>query len=251
MDFDVLFRLDIDEKIRNWHGTKIKMIANANTPSTKVPHPTAASDRSRVRFSVTSQESAPDYSQITLIKDLRSALGSNNLDCTGFLEAEEHRFVLYPDNQTAIVSNVSTVSLHELLSNVFALTRRQRYSLTLTLASSYLQLCTTPWHHACLRKENIVFVQDATEPQSTQLEHPYIRQEVAKSSTKSATQELSSLVIRLLEFCFGTPIENVSFRNSSLLAMPLCPPLFDYTAALQWSRLVGEEAEPEFAEAIE
>jgi hypothetical protein len=28
-------------------------------------------------------------------------------------------------------------------------------------------------------------------------------------------------------------------------------PIFDYTAAIQWSRLVSEEAGPEFAEAID
>lgn len=252
VEFDVLFRLDPDKKKMNWHGTKIKMIANASTPSFEVPQPGATSIGSRVRFNLTSsQESALDSTQVTCIKDLRSALSSNSLDCIGFLEAEEHRFVLYPGNRTATISNVTTVSLDEVLGNVSALTRRKRYSLALTLASSYLQLCTTPWLDTHLRKESIIFVQDIAEPQSTQLEHPYIRQEISNDQGKSATQELSSLGIRLLELCFGTPIEDVSFRKQLPAGDSTLSPLFDYTAAIQWSRLVGEEAGPEFSEAIE
>ncbi|KAH7396982.1 hypothetical protein DE146DRAFT_613977 [Phaeosphaeria sp. MPI-PUGE-AT-0046c] len=190
------------------------MVANAITPSFEVPQPGVGSTGSRVRFSLTSSpESIPEAPQVNPIRDLRSALRTNSLDCIGFLEAEEHRFVLYPGNRTATISNVSTVSLDELLGGVSDLTRRKRFSLALTLASSYLQLCTTPWLNNYLHKESIVFVRDIAEPQSIQLEHPYIRQEVSRTPGKAATQELST--------------------------------------AIQWSKLVGEEAGPEFAEAIE
>ncbi|KAF2241840.1 hypothetical protein BU26DRAFT_398639, partial [Trematosphaeria pertusa] len=93
------------------------------------------------------------------------------------------------------------------------LTRRKRYFLALTIASWFLRLGCTPWLRSPL-KVNVVFLQDAAPSGSSGLGQPYIRGELSKHSSRPATDATSCL-------------------------------------ALQWSKEVGEEAGPDFAEVIE
>lgn len=252
VEFDVLFHLDDAHQRLGWRETRIKMIANPNALSIKVPLPLSTAGANRVRFQVADMsESSEDVDQTALIKDICSAFSSTCLDCIGMLEAGEHRFMLYPGNQTKSMSHLSIVSLEQFLRNANSLTRRKRYFLALTLASSYLQLRDTPWLNAYLRKDSIVFLQDPAKPDSSHLDQPYIRREISKTATTSPTDALSTLGIRLLELCFGSPIEATRYRKELLVGNETLAPIFDYTAALQWSDSVAEEAGPEFAEAIE
>lgn len=186
-----------------------------------------------------------------MIKDLCSALGSKCPDCLGFLQADEHRFRLYPRQHASSVSHLCTISLEHLLCSTYTLTRRKRYSLALTLASSYLQLSTTPWLNSHLRKKSMVSLEDPIEPGSARLDQPYICQDVLSTADMSATDTLSCLGIRLLELCFGISIEATKLRKQFPTCDATLVPMFDYTAALQWSRSVAEEAGPEFAEVVE
>lgn len=131
------------------------------------------------------------------------------------------------------------------------MTRRKRYSLALTLASSYLQLNSTPWLDSPLKNESIIFFQDAADPSSTALEHPYICRKIDKNSSAPAAGSISTLGIRLLELCFGSPLESNSFRRQLPVGDATSGPMLDYAAAIQWSNMVSEEAGPEFAEAID
>ncbi|EAT78286.1 hypothetical protein SNOG_14415 [Parastagonospora nodorum SN15] len=191
------------------------MVTNANALSIQVPQPGSTQAGGRVRFDIADAHGQRDsMDQKALIKDLCSALSSTCPDCLGFLQADEHRFELYPREHTSSVSHLGTVSLEQLLSSTYTLTRHKRYSLALTLASSYLQLSATPWLNSHLRKKSIVFLEDPTEPGSARLDQPYICQDVLSTADMSATDTLSCL-------------------------------------AIQWSRSVAEEAGPEFAEAVE
>lgn len=83
------------------------------------------------------------------------------------------------------------------------------------------------------------------------LERPYICREIARTPDNRAADAISVLGIRLLELCFGAPIEQTEHRKQFGEGNAQTAPYLDHAAALLWSRMVGEEAGPEFAEAIE
>jgi hypothetical protein len=245
VEFNVLFHLDNNQHRLDWHGTKIKMVTDTNSLSIAVPQQLAGG---RVRFDVSNDEGAVAMTEnMAIIHDLCSALSSECIDCIGFLPAEDHRFMLYNGGHATPLSNPTTITLQDVLSNAETFTRRRRYELALTLASSYLQLGATPWLNKGLLKEDIVFLQNPTEPL---FDHPYIRQRMSPPSDTPTSEVIPSLGIRLLELCFGKPLEATSFRSQLPAGDDTLAPIFDYTAAIQWSRLVSEEAGPGFAEAI-
>ena len=130
-------------------------------------------------------------------------------------------------------------------------TRRKRYRLALILASSYLQLGATPWLDTQLRKDNIIFLQDSSDSNATLLDRPYIRREMSKNNDSQSPDALASLGIRLLELCFGKSLEATQFRKQLPVGDSTSAPILDSAAAIQWSKQAGEEARPEFAEAID
>lgn len=182
--------------------------------------------------------------------DLCKILSKRPPTCFGFLEEDNSRFVLYPSTNSESTTNLTTITLANLL-NGSTLTRRQRYSLALTLASSYLQLSSTPWLTGPLRNDDILFLHDKTDGDSTLLDRPYICRDFSPRNPAGSDHALSTLGIRLLELCFGTAIECHKIRRQLPAGDDISTPMLDYAAALQWSRTVSEEAGPEFAEAIE
>jgi hypothetical protein len=127
--------------------------------------------------------------QTPMNKDLCTALRTSCPDCTGYLEADDFRFLIYPGmrNDTCISS---TGTLGQLLSNPSFLSRRRRYSIALTLASSYLQLSATPWLSMSLRKESVVFLQPTADPQSALFDRPYLQQEPAQVTSQPSTDTI-------------------------------------------------------------
>lgn len=251
LEFDVFFNLSS----ANLRLTKIKVVENSvesnqHTTPTQTTISSAGRSRQQVRFSTPVRRS--DLSQdLILIDDLCASLSTQCPDCLGFLEEDEHRFIVYPDTQVPSTARTSTKTLGDLLANAEVLSRRKRYSLALTLASSYLQLGATPWLNTQLRTESIVFLQDAFDPTTTAIDHPYIRRDTTKSKQSQSTEALPSLGIRLLELCFGKSLEATSFRKQLPAGDSTTAHVLDYVAAIQWSKEVGEEAGPEFAEAID
>ncbi|KAF2744652.1 hypothetical protein M011DRAFT_373506, partial [Sporormia fimetaria CBS 119925] len=159
---------------------------------------------------VTSQSDSDD---LVRIHDLCSTLSRHSPDCFGFLDSGQHRFMVYAAHGS-LQDNLAPVTLETLLNKSGSLTRRKRYYLALVLASSYLQLGSTPWLRSRLRRDNILFLHDPTDMESIPIERPYIRRELSETSNVPASEVMSSL------------------------------------AALQWSKTASEEAGPDFAEAI-
>ncbi|KAF2737058.1 hypothetical protein EJ04DRAFT_431637 [Polyplosphaeria fusca] len=160
--------------------------------------------------------------QLNKIHDLCSVLSKSCPGCFGFLDDDDNRFILYPGSQDLPAAKESTVTLEKIMQSAHTLSRRKRYFLALTLASSYLQLGSTPWLDAPLKKEHIVFLHDPVDPESAVIDQPYICREMSAHNSTSSNENIVTLGIRLLEL-----------------------------SAMQWSKAVGEEAGPEFAEAID
>lgn len=147
-------------------------------------------------------------------------------------------------------------------------TRRQRYALSLILASSFLQLLETPWLPATWSKSDIVFVRSATCPGAFALDEPHLNRgltahepvdtvdknnSTAAAAAVTATtvhQSLDLLGIVLLELCFGTLLEaHPSRKRWPHGNTDTERTAFDFMAAREWQLEVNEEAGPDYADA--
>jgi len=178
----------------------------------------------------------------------------SNLKYRSCLKGAQGRFVLSPLESQDTADVRDTISLEKLLrkDSKITLTRRQRYLIALTLASSHLQLHSTPWISSQWSKTDILFLRDSTNPDKILLDQPYISRNFAPTQSTSDNpndRSLSNLGIMLLELCFGTALEDHEIRQKySIGSTP--NPFLDMVAALEWSPRAVEEAGPEFADAI-
>jgi hypothetical protein len=174
------------------------------------------------------------------------------------LKGEQCRFAVSPVESPERTADVrDTVSLGNLLrkDSTITLTRRQRYLIALTIASSYLQLHSTPWISPHWSKKDILFLRDSVNPNRIHLEQPYVSRNFRPDhrsdddNNHHSDGSLSNLGIMLLELCFGTALEDHELRQKYPQAVT--PNRFlDMAAALEWSPRAVEEAGPEFADAI-
>lgn len=135
------------------------------------------------------------------------------------------------------------------------LSRRQRYKIACILASSVLQLQSTPWLTEKMDKKNVFFYKKGLD---VDIDHPYIRHtftsttraytalNTASAPSPSASRfaarnSLSSLGIVLLELCYGQVIEAQSLRKAYLGADGKPHASTDYMTARDWAEMVCEE----------
>ena len=184
----------------------------------------------------------------------------------GLLEGDEDSYVLQRGAKPQLpMKSYRTVSLESLLDKScgFKLTRRQRYQVAYTLASSHLKLFPSPWLYSHWSKKDIIFNVDPEDPDSIQIDQPYILRAVctqepaSTSSYASRNRSLTSLGILLLELCFGTALEDHDWSRSlqrRLAGQESVPS--DQTAtlnlavALEWSQDAYGEAGETYADAV-
>lgn len=172
-----------------------------------------------------------------------------NIQVHNCLAGKESRFALQPLESQS--NTQEAISLADLLKkdSPITLTRKQRYSIALTIASSHLQLHSTPWIASHWLKTDIFFHLSNDGPI---LDQPYVSQYFTSASTSlptptSNTDPLSSLGILLLELCFGIPLE----EHPTRLKYPAqAKPFLDLAAAFEWSPRATAEAGAEFGDAI-
>ncbi|RYP03945.1 hypothetical protein DL764_004779 [Monosporascus ibericus] len=178
----------------------------------------------------------------------------------GYLEDDEKRYYVFPESTTATSRSEPSVSLGEILSGKIkpALTRRQRLYLSVTLASSFVQLRDTPWISVPWGKQQVFFSHDGDNTNALLLDQPYVVRNFAAAPAKAAALDpqdigVSSLGIVLLELCFGHVIE----QHPSRLRLPsgeeneTIKSAFDLIAALEWLKEVNDEVGADFADAVE
>lgn len=151
-----------------------------------------------------------------------------------------------------------TVTLEMLLhkQSEITLSRRQRYSIALTLASSHLQLYSSPWLTAQWSKKDIVFLRDKDFPDSVVADQPYISRDFAPSVPNSGPmfahgdRSIFNLGIMLLELCFGVALEDHKLRPN-FTHNGQSNPYLELAQAREWCSSACDEAGPEFADAIQ
>ncbi|KAK3991453.1 hypothetical protein QBC44DRAFT_392949 [Cladorrhinum sp. PSN332] len=187
--------------------------------------------------------------------------------CHGYIQSDvDKKYYIYPLQQqdeildAVLQSTVSTTTLSTLLNNGSThrpLTRRQRYSLTVTIASSFLQLSGSPWVESPWTKSDLIFFKDHKNTNQVTLAQPFIGrdfQEIQTTSAHTGDERIlgfESLGIVLLELCFGKPIEAHPLRSAfSTNIQPAGMTGFNLLVALEWLKDVAEEAGGDYAEAV-
>ncbi|KAI8956284.1 hypothetical protein F4801DRAFT_573809 [Xylaria longipes] len=151
----------------------------------------------------------------------------------------------------------SSICLSEILSGaVKPLTRRQRYHLCLTIASSFVQLKDTPWLQTSWGKDAVYFSR-AEDQNTLLLDSPFIVQPFSSKSPKTTAGAghdvagIASLGIVLLELCFGRSIDQHPSRPRVPNEEEQVRAAFDLIAALEWLNDVNDEAGVDYSEAVE
>jgi len=193
------------------------------------------------------------------IKDLCLRLSTKELcHCLGYICDEKQRHhMLRPAHVDELrVGDFSYISLASLLQGQsgIRLTRHERYKVASILASSLLQLQSTPWLAERMEKNNIFFCR---QDNRVFVDRPYIRHsfpslkscppcsnapaQISLPPRFIARSSLSNLGILLLELCYGQPIENQDFRNIHLGPDGKPHNSTNYLTALDWAEMVCEE----------
>ena len=116
-----------------------------------------------------------------------------NSECIGCLQGVEHKYGIYPTSKATLPLSAHSdpITLDQLLSKSSSkrLSRRQRYSLALAIASSHLQLRESPWLDAKWRKRDVLFPQTANQ---TLGDSPYISHSFHSESANSGSSGMEA-----------------------------------------------------------
>jgi hypothetical protein len=225
-----------------------------------VPVTTPSATRKAVVFS-SSVPNAPQI-ELDLLMDPTFKLCQSLSDetcgkCMGIIGHDGETYHLHPFQKRPQPEADGQMTLNHILSHDFEghLSRRQRYSIALLLASSVAQLQFTPWLRTGLTKEDVLFFPSPVNDSNVSYGEPFIRKgfsavESAQSNGDANDCNLYSLGILLLELCFGKRLEDHPLRKKHPAGDEQTRPALDLMAALQWSKNVADEGGDDYASAV-
>ncbi|KAF2262113.1 hypothetical protein CC78DRAFT_546154 [Lojkania enalia] len=177
--------------------------------------------------------------------------------------------IAHQQDMKAMSLSREIITLDELLKHpplingkALKLSKKERYSLAVTLASSTLQLNSTPWFPDEFKAKDILFYWTLAGPRPIDIEHPYVRSElVALSEDGSLAQKprgfgskntvLLALAIALLELYFGVSAEEHQAAEQGPTAAPFdANPLMLCTIAYDWTETEKENLSAAFLGAV-
>lgn len=138
--------------------------------------------------------------------------------CIGFLDYDQCRHHLFASSQeeTRIVMSLEQV-LTQTHNCQYTYGIKERYKLSVTLASTVLQLCTTPWLHTVWSKNDIYFIKGGEASLTDQL---YVRKSggaaqgalppILPTGVRPwSNPSLLALAVVLVELYFKRPLESI------------------------------------------
>ncbi|PKK53124.1 hypothetical protein CI102_2914 [Trichoderma harzianum] len=136
-----------------------------------------------------------------------------------------------------------------------------RYTLSLIIASTYLQLLESPWLSPSPKRADFLFPKGNSDSTLVEIDQPYISQSFRLMNKQDAlsTSEnsfhfagaLDHLGILLLELCFGQILEDQPWRKRLPAGENKIEKAgYDVLAAREWQCQVNEEAGADYAEAV-
>lgn len=197
------------------------------------------------------------------ISSLCAALSETERSHCGFLLEEECRY--YVDvisRRTA--SSYPSVTLESILKRDVTPqpSRVERFTLSLILASSVIQLLQSPWIPSKLVKSDIHFPKDAANPEAYLLGQPQVIKNFLPGSEEDSSFTESKVSSRhggaleqlgtiLLELCFGDTLERQSCRRRWPAGNTETERAgYDFLAAKEWHEQVNGEAGLDYSDAV-
>lgn len=182
--------------------------------------------------------------------------------CYGYLTYQNCRYYVY--NIYPYSANIMpSVTLDQILQGEIhpLFTRSQRYTLSLIIASTYLQLLESPWLPPSPKRADFLFPKGSSDATLVEIDQPHISQNfrlMNNQNTLSASKNnfhfaeaLDHLGILLLELCFGQILEDQPWRKRLPAGENKIEKAgYDVLAAREWQCQVNEEAGADYAEAV-
>jgi hypothetical protein len=235
----------LDHVPRHRNGQPLKSALKSRTGAPRPQRSIALSSLGTQEFS-----QAPGNTSISC---LFVTLEKQTCRCYGYIPNGNARYYIYHVAKHEL-NDFRLLTLEHILSGNGGKppTRQQRYSLSLTLASSVLQLWETLWMPGVLEKSAIFFPPDTADPSNYLIDQPYMSGNFSPSSLKkpatkahSATflHSLNCLGIVLLELCFGERLEDRPDLTKAANGNRLL-------AALEWHKEVVGETGTDYAQAV-
>ena len=236
--------------------------ASSEVISSRTTSIRALSSRTTVAWQDAPESLEPPTPKEPEIADLCQTLNHNHPSehkCLGVLNHNENCYALHPVNTPEGSLEISErVALKDILDKKAGinLTRRQRYSIAVAVASSQIQLQSTPWLQSKWDNAEIIFFRDKSKPDKILIDQPRLSRDITHNnetppeSPSNNDRSIITLGILLLELCFGATLESHPIRAKYPPVDGPQKAYIDLAAALEWNEQVNEEAGPEFANAI-
>ncbi|CAN9451693.1 unnamed protein product [Alternaria alternata] len=180
-------------------------------------------------------------------------------ECLAVIGHDKEIFHLHPTTRDGQVVGDPPTTLDQILSHdsEHNISRVQRYTIALLIASSVGQLRSTPWMRNGLCKENIIFYPREDDNQVLVYNEPYIRRNFSHAEFQSSPDVLTNdcnfypLGILLLELCFGHRLEDDPLRQRKPTTNDIeTRHALDLVAAMEWKESVGGESGGHYAAAV-
>ncbi|KAM0715319.1 hypothetical protein Q7P37_008817 [Cladosporium fusiforme] len=200
-------------------------------------------------------------SQDIIIRNLCRTMAQCGMQQSAYLgmlvdEAQGGQYRVRSQPEQKIVAD--EISLFELLhpDHKPCLQRAQRLQIALKIASSHLQLHSTPWARRQWESADVRFPQTGTDPANILLDRPFVSADFEATSLpltaqapKASDRSFACLGIMLLELAFGKRLEDndlwqqLGVQNTKIA-------LFRLMVAKQWADDVEGEQGSEFSSAV-
>ncbi|KAL1646286.1 hypothetical protein SLS58_003242 [Diplodia intermedia] len=188
------------------------------------------------------------------ITNLCSFMASSTLTYFGVLRHHHEEYSVYPAlTPQAATDPRDTVTLRSLLDKSLgiSLSRKQRFFIGLTLASSYLQLHSTQWLKSQWDKSDILFPRHGS---TVAVEEPFVSRGlstgVLDGSMPANSHGIVSLGIMLLELAFNMTLEEFDRDREYVSPEGKRDAQLTWLAAVNWSKSAAEDAGIDFADAV-
>ncbi|KAL0255067.1 hypothetical protein SLS55_009595 [Diplodia seriata] len=188
------------------------------------------------------------------ITNLCSFMASSTLTYFGVLRHQHEEYSVYPAlTPQAATDPRDTVTLRSLLDKSLgiSLSRKQRFFIGLTLASSYLQLHSTQWLKSQWDKSDILFPRHGS---TVAVEEPFVSRGlstgVLDGSMPTNSHGIVSLGIMLLELAFNMTLEEFDRDGRYVSPEGKRDAQLTWLAAVNWSNSAAEDAGIDFADAV-
>lgn len=197
-----------------------------------------------------------------VINSLCHSLEASKTQFCGRVCGGDYQYSIYQE-PLPYANHPRTITLDEILRQGSGgiPSRRQRITLSLILASSFLQLLESPWLQSSWQKSDIIFLEDPARSGIFMFDRPHLKHCLERAGEPAAPTELERraqlssaldmLGIVLVELCFGQLLEEQPCRlKYSNTGNNNTNRAFDYLAAREWQASIEEEVGYDYSVAV-